>query len=114
MIPHPTSDSPEKTRAGLVCAELRRILERFDAADKCAWQARVMGQAGECDTAEAERRDAAGDYWAACMALADLGLLLMRHMLDYRREELHQYMNDVLAPDFAELADAIVATERNR
>jgi hypothetical protein len=95
----------------LVRAELARIGERFDAADRRAHQAAVRGNTVDRAAAEAERDEAAGDFWSASMELADLCLLLLRYATDYRPEALQQYLAKALRAELEPLAEAIAKLE---
>lgn len=111
---HPAADPaaarPATAGAALspLRAELLAIAERFAEADRRAQQARVYQQSAERAVAEAEALEAAGDYYAASRALADL-LLLLRHGKAHCREALRVYLVELLADD---IADAAVTAAR--
>src|SRR5262249_7767905 len=72
--------------------ELAAILERLDAADKKLHRAVVLGQTADREAAEAERREAMGEYWAAKEALAKLFMLLLRQAKEHYLEALRLHL----------------------
>jgi hypothetical protein len=89
--------------------EIRRIVARWEAADRRAKKAATIQ---DREAAEAERRDAEGERLAAGLAVADLLLLLFRHGLRYRPEQLGLYVAEAMRPEIKPQADAIAALER--
>jgi hypothetical protein len=85
--------------ASLVQAELTRIAERFAAASSAAWRATVAEDTGQRDAAEGERQEAAGEFFAAGLALADLLLLLLRQAAEHRAPALCLHLLKLLAGD---------------
>ena len=82
--------------------------ERFADADR---RERAAATIADREAAEAERQEAAGEFWGAGQELADLLLLLLRYGLEHRREALAQYLADALRPELAPLAQALAALE---
>jgi hypothetical protein len=97
--------------ASLLRDDLLRIAERFQAASDTAWRAAVAGDADAREAAESKRREAAGEYHAAREALADLGLLLLRHALELRPDAVRLYLLEALKPELQAFARAIVELE---
>ena len=103
-----------------VRAELARICGRFEDADRRARAARVAaarGHAGtvaEREAAEAERRDAAGEFWGAGEDLAQLLLLLLRYAAEHQPEALAAALAEALRPELGPLAEAIARLEGRR
>jgi hypothetical protein len=92
----------------LVRGEIAAITERFEAADRRAKRAATLA---DREQAEAERREANGDFWAAGEDLADLLLLLVRYAITHRPEALRAYLADVLRPELEPILDAVVKLE---
>jgi hypothetical protein len=104
--------------ASAVRADLERIAERYAAADRRACRAQSIE---DYDAAEAERREIAGEFWAAGSELADLLLLLLRHALQHQPDALRLYLAEALRPELgpitaalANLEQHVVALERRR
>jgi hypothetical protein len=92
----------------LIRAELDRITERFDAADRRAKRATTIE---DREAAEAERQDAAAEFWAASADLADLFLLLFRHATKHQPDALRAYIVALLRPELDPIAQAIANLE---
>lgn len=95
-------------------ADLADMAERFAAADRRALRAAVLAEGAELEAAEAERREAAGEFWAAGQDLADLLLLLFRYALKHQPDALRALLLEVLRPDLTELAEGIANLEGGR
>ena len=89
--------------------DLRVLCERAVAAERRLHVAQVRD--GDREAAEDERRAALGEHFAAGQAIADLGLLVVRHALAYRQEALAAYLADALRPELQAIADAITRLE---
>jgi hypothetical protein len=94
-----------------VRGEVLAIAERFEAADKAHRLARTDP---DRELAEAKRRDANGQFWAAAEQLADLHLLMLRQALAHRADALRQYLAELLRPELEPLAEALARLERGR
>ncbi len=110
--------NPTPDAQSVVRAELARIAERFGDADRRAKAAGVAvafgaGTVAEREAAEAERQDAAGDFWAASSDLADL-LLLLRYALAHQPDALRLYLAEALRPELGPLAEAVAGLEARR
>jgi hypothetical protein len=89
-------------------AELAKIAERFEAADGRARQAAVIE---DREAAEWERREAAGDFWAAGHDLADLLLLLFRYASTHQPDALRAYIVALLRPKLDPIVETIATRE---
>jgi hypothetical protein len=89
--------------------ELGSIADRYEAAREAERRAATIE---DRELAEEARRDAVGQYWAASRDLAELPLLLLRHALQSRSEELAMYLAEALRPELTPLAEAIAVLER--
>lgn len=94
--------------SSLLCAELGRIADRFDAAERLARHSRSQI---EREAAEAARLDALGEHWAASMDLADLLLLLVRKAMQHRPDALRTYLVDLLRPELEPISEALIRLE---
>jgi hypothetical protein len=101
-ITHPTD------ARSLVRAELAQIAARFEQADRSAKRATTIK---DREAAEAERREAAGDFWAAGADLADLLLLLFRYATTHQPDALRAHIVALLRPEFDPIAEAIANLE---
>jgi hypothetical protein len=90
---------------------LARIAERFDAADRRAKRAAVLGDATDREAAEAERREIAGDFWAAGEDLADLLLLLLQYAIEHHPDALRLYLTEALRPELEPIVEALAQLE---
>jgi hypothetical protein len=102
------ADHPAGDQRSLVRADLGAIAERFDAADR---RARRAASIPEREAAEAERREVAGDFWAAGEDLADLLLLLLRYARRHRPDALAAALAEALRPELAPLTEAVARLE---
>jgi hypothetical protein len=100
--------TPHSGATSLIRAELARIGGRFDAADRRAKQASTIE---DREVAEEERREAAGDFWAAEADLADFLLLLLRVALRHQPDALTRYLVQALRPELESLADVLARME---
>jgi hypothetical protein len=100
-----TTDSP---LCSLIRAELAQIAERFEAADRRAKRAATIA---DREAAEAERREAGGDFWSAGNALGELGVLFVRYARQYQPDALRLLLVEVLRPELEPLAQAITKLE---
>ncbi len=89
-------------------ADLEAITKRFEAADRRAKQAVSLL---DREAAEAQRREAEGDFWAAGMQVADLFLLLLRYGIRHRPEALRLYLAELLRPELAPIVEALARLE---
>jgi hypothetical protein len=92
-------------------AELARITDRFEAAD-C--RAKRAAKVEDREAAEWERLEAAGDFTATEMDLADLLLMLLRLALKHQPAALAQYLGNALRDEFEPLVDAVISLEARR
>jgi hypothetical protein len=92
---------------GAIREHLAEIAERYAAAERREWQARVQGDAGDLAAAELERQEAQGDYHAASLELADLLLLLLRHAIRQRPDALRDLLLRVLTDPVTDIALAV-------
>jgi hypothetical protein len=91
--------------------EISAIAARFEAADRRAKRADTLDNR---EAAEAERREAAGDFWAAEIDLADLLFILLRLAIRHRPAALAQYLKRAMETELNAVADAIVQLEGRR
>jgi hypothetical protein len=105
----PPCDTPSLRSA--VRREFAEITERFEKAHNRALRAQTIE---DWEAAEAERRDIAGEFWAAGEDLADLLLMLLRYGMQHRPEALEMYLAEILRPQFRSLAQSIARLERGR
>jgi hypothetical protein len=85
-----------------VRADLANIAERFEAADRRVRGARTA--AGR-ERAEAVRRAADAEFYAAGRELADLLLLLLRYAIHHQPDALRLYLVELLRPELEQLAE---------
>jgi hypothetical protein len=109
--PAPGPTPAEVRRESLVRADLARIADRFEQADRRARRAQTIAA---YEQAEAERRDAEGEFWAAGSDLADLLLLLLRYALHHEPDALRLYLAEVLRPELEPLAETLARLEARR
>jgi hypothetical protein len=95
----------------IVRQEIDDIAERFAAADR-----RMMTAATVADReqAEAERREANGDFWAAGEDLADLLLLLLRYALSHREDALRLYLVEALRSELEAIIELALKQDGER
>lgn len=98
----------------IVRAEIARITERFEAADARLKGAQAMSNPEEARAAEAEKREAAADFWAAADGLADLFLLMLRYAAEHRPEQLCQALAGGMRAELGPITDAVAKLERRR
>jgi hypothetical protein len=93
---------------------LRDLLERWDAADRKAWQAQATQQGADLAQAQQDRYEAETEVWCLQAELGDLLLLLLRCCLnrDEDRLALRARLLDLLALDIARIVRTALA-ERN-
>ena len=91
-------------RSSLLLEDLRRVLERFEAAQK---RRRLADLTEDGAAYEAEMLEAAAEERAASLWLADLLLLLLRYGRRLRGEALCAALAEALRPELAKLADAV-------
>src|SRR5437868_5682779 len=108
-LPPHNADNPDAR--SLVRAELARIGERFEAADRRAKRAATME---DREAAEAERQEVAGDSWALGTQLADFLLLLIRYALRHQPAALTMYLTEALRPELEPMAAALARQEVGR
>ena len=94
-----------------VRAELARIAGRFEAADR---RAKAADAAADREAAEAERQDAAGEFWAAGEDLAQLLLLLLRYAVRNQPEALTALLAEALRPELRPILEAVARLEARR
>ena len=95
----------------VVRAEIARITARFEAADKRMHAAQVVSKPEEARAANAEKEEAAGDFWAAAEGLADLFLLMLRYAAEHRPEQLSQALAGGMRAELNGFAEAIARSE---
>jgi hypothetical protein len=106
------ADSPQRTTPrSLVRADLAAIAERFEDAGRRIKRATTIS---DREAAEAERRDAVGDFWAAEDDLADLLLLLIRCCEQHRPDVLRLYLAEVLRTELEPIVDALAKVEARK
>lgn len=88
----------------LVRAELRRICERWEEADRRFKEARARAERGELSQAELDRWEAQGDWFGCSRELADLAVLLLRHAVKHHAEALRPLLVEILRPQLDALA----------
>lgn len=98
----------------IVRAEIARITAMYEAADARRKRAQAMSDPDEVEAAEAEKREASADFWAAADGLADLFLLMLRYAAEHRPEQLCQAMAGALRTELVPLAEAIVQLEMKK
>src|SRR5262249_39523235 len=108
--PAPPPDPGPEARS-LLRAELAQITARFEAADRSAKRAAVLE---DREAAESERREAAGDFWAAEVDLAELLLMLLRLAFRHQPHALCRYLSNALAPELEPLAGALAKLEARK
>jgi len=92
-------------------AEIDAIAARYEAANR---RAKLAATIPDRAAAEWERLEAAGDFTAAEMDLADLLLMLLRLALRHQPAALTQYLSQALRNELQPLADAILELEASR
>src|SRR5258707_403575 len=92
----------------LLRAELTQIAERFAAAD-CRVKRPTTIE--DCEAPETERREGAGDFWAASADLADLLLLLFRYATAHQPDALRAHIVALLRPELDPIAEAVAKLE---
>ena len=95
-------------RQSLIRAELARLGEQFESADRRAKRATTIA---DRELAEADRQDAQGEFFAAGQELADLLLLLLRYGLRHRREALCSYLVEAMRDELEPIAETIARLE---
>ncbi len=91
--------------------ELSRICRRFEAADQ---RARSADTAPDRAAALTERDEAAGEFYAAEMGLADLLLTMFRVAVGHRPDALRMYMAELLRPELEPVLEAVARLEARR
>src|SRR5262249_35803481 len=91
--------------------ELAAITHRYEAADQRAKRAQTVE---DRDLAEEEKREAAGDFWAAERDLAELQLLLLRLAFRLQPAALGQSLYRALDLHFLNLADQFTREQREQ
>ncbi len=99
-----------RTSAGLR-VDLLRVAERFETADR---RARTAAMLTDREAAEAERREAAGEFHAGGSDLADLLLLLLRMAARHEPDALRTALVELLRPELAPLVSALARLEGRR
>ena len=94
--------SDHKIPVPAVRADLARIADRFESADRKVRGART---ATDREQAEAERREADAEFFAAGRELADLLLLLFRYAMYHQPDALRLYLVELLRPELESLAE---------
>ncbi len=110
----PLAEAGPPRSASLLRAELLRIAECCQAAADLAHRAAVAEETGGREAAEAERQEAAADFWKAGAELAHLCLLLIRHACDHQPDALRLYIVELLRPELEPIVKAIVRLESRR
>jgi hypothetical protein len=105
--PEPAPAAPR--RGSLLLADVQRVLERFEAADR----RRRVANLCEADKAahEAEMLEAAAEEREAGLWLADLLLLFLRYARRHRPEALTAALAEALRPEIEPLALAVARLE---
>jgi hypothetical protein len=103
---------------------LRDVLERWDVADRKAWQTQASQNGADRKQAECQRWEAECEAWNLSLELGDLLLLLMRCCMDDEdlRRHLTSRLLELLAPEIREmfrpelesLAQAVSRLEKRR
>src|SRR5262249_16085342 len=96
---------------GTLRAELAAITARYEAADHRAKRAETIE---DRDQAEEEKREAAGDFWAAEADLADLLLMLLRLAIRHQPAALGQYLYRAVELQLLEVADQYAREQRSQ
>jgi hypothetical protein len=92
------------TTTPLVHAELRRLAERWQAADDLVHRATLAGDACGAAAAQDAKWDAAAAHFEVGRDLAHLGLLLVRYMLEHEPAALQRYLVEALRPELEAIA----------
>jgi hypothetical protein len=112
--PDPAPDNPAANNeppprsASLLAAELQRIAECFLAADR---RAKRVTNIANRDAAELERPQAAGEFRAAEIDMADLFCLLLRLAVQYQADAVGLYLAEALHSELKDLAEAVARLE---
>ena len=107
----PRADAAEARARSAVAAELNRIIDRFQEAEG---RAKAAATIADREAAADERDEAAGQFWSAEQALADVLLLMLRTAMRHRPEELKAYLVDLLRPELEPIIDALARMEARR
>jgi hypothetical protein len=89
-------------------SEIEAFVARYQAAKERAARAATLA---DREAAEAERREAEGDFWLLETNLADLFLLLFRLAVQHEPAAVADSVKKVLRPELNALADGIVKLE---
>ncbi len=98
----------------LVRAEIARITGRFECADARMKRAQAMSDPDEVQAADAEKREAAADFWGAADGLADLFLLMLRYAAEHRPEQLCQALARGMRGELLPITEAVARMEKRR
>jgi hypothetical protein len=92
-----------------MCNDLDAHLRRLDIAERDLQRARGLPDEQQ---AQAIRDDAAGSFWAATQAMADLFLTLLRNASHRRHHALQLILVALLKPELTPIAQAVAAHEQ--
>jgi hypothetical protein len=107
----PPTPRIQRSLRSAVRLEIADIADRFAAADL---RMKTAATFADREQAEAERREANGDFWAAEEDLADLLLLLLRYTLVHRPDALRFYLTEALRPELEAIIEIIAKQEDKR
>jgi hypothetical protein len=91
--------------------EIAEITQRYEQADR---RAKAAPTVEDREAAETERRDIAGEFWAANEDLASFGVLLLRLGEEHYPDALRDLLVKLLRPELQAFADAIARLEGRR
>jgi hypothetical protein len=89
-------------------AELHTIAQRYAEGTRLLHQSQ---SAADGSAAELLRWEAAGQFDAASLALADLFVFLLRHARERRPELLTAYLAEALQPELLPIAEGLARLE---
>jgi hypothetical protein len=110
-VPPISSRKKQTSPRSQVRADLAKIGERFAAADS---RAKRAARIPDREAAEAERREAEGEFWAAGLDLADLLLLLLRYALQHRPDALRMYLAEALRSELEPIVESLAKLESRK
>lgn len=101
-------DKPGHHAQSLLRADLERITDRFEQADRRLHRSQTIE---DYAAAEEERRDIAGEFWAAENELAHLLLLLLRVTLKHEPDALRLYLAEALRAELEPITESLARLE---
>lgn len=98
----------------LVRAEIRRLVDRWEEADRRFLEARLKAVNGELTRAELDRWEAQGDYFGCSQELGSLLVLLLRHALKRQPDVLRALLVEALKPELEEIWEDVARLQHQR